>query len=409
MLTVTQTLRRTAVFAVSALAVLALAAPAFAACGSCESHCTKAVKTQDIVDTAAGAGQFNTLVAAVKAAGLVDALKGDGPFTVFAPTDEAFGRLPKGTLESLLKPENRGKLQAILTYHVVPGRVTAAQVVRLASAKTLNGQRVDVAATDKGVKVDNAKVVKTDIMATNGVIHVIDNVILPATDDVVATAVKAGSFNTLAAALKAAGLVDTLQGKGPFTVFAPTDEAFAKLPEGALDTLLKPENKGKLTAILTYHVVPGRVYADQVPEAGAAKTVGGPALNLKRSEAAVHVNDASVVKADIETANGVIHVIDTVLLPPQEQAKGDAPAHAQIVQAIAHGSRMFNDGHHQACAELYERTAMRLAGDGSSQLSHGMRQHLSRAVHESRRMESAGDRAWRMRYALDAALASLGR
>jgi uncharacterized surface protein with fasciclin (FAS1) repeats len=396
-------------FAVASAAFVLLFATSVQA-GSCSS--TKATASgcgtaKDIVDIAAGAGQFNTLVAAVKAAGLVDALKGDGPFTVFAPTDEAFGRLPKGTLESLLKPENRGTLQAILTYHVVPGRVTAAQVVKLTSAATLNGQRIDIAAGKKGVIVDNAKVVTTDILATNGVIHVIDNVILPATDDVVATAVKAGSFNTLAAALKAAGLIDTLQGKGPFTVFAPTDEAFAKLPEGTLETLLKPENKGQLTAILTYHVVPGRVYADQVPEAGAAKTVGGPALNLKRSETAVRVNDAAVVKADIETTNGVIHVIDSVLLPPQGQARAMEGAHHQIVQAIAHGSRMFNAGHHQACADLYEQTAMRLAN--SDELGHGMRQHLSRAVSESRRMDSAGDRAWRMRYALDAALASLTR
>jgi hypothetical protein len=144
-----------------------------------------------------------------------------------------------------------------------------------------------------------------------------------------------------------------------------------------------------------------------VPEAGAAKTVGGPALNLKRSETAVRVNDAAVVKADIETTNGVIHVIDSVLLPPQGQARAMEGAHHQIVQAIAHGSRMFNAGHHQACADLYEQTAMRLAN--SDELGHGMRQHLSRAVSESRRMDSAGDRAWRMRYALDAALASLTR
>jgi uncharacterized surface protein with fasciclin (FAS1) repeats len=348
-------------------------------------------------------------VAAVRAAGLVDALKGDGPLTVFAPTDEAFARLPKGTLEGLLKPENRPKLQAILTYHVLPERVTAAQVVRLRSAATLNGQRVDISSGKQGVKVDGAKVLKTDIAAANGVIHVIDAVILPATDDVVATAGKAGSFKTLAAALKAAGLVETLQGEGPFTVFAPTDEAFAKLPDGALESLLKPENREKLRAILTYHVVAGRVYADQVPKAGSSPTVGGPALHLRRSPDAVTVNDASVVKADIETANGVIHVIDTVLLPPDGDACAEPPARQHIVRAIHRGSRMFNAGHHQACAELYEETAMRLADDSSLGLSRGIRHHLSEAVRKSRHMERAGERAWALRHALDAALASLGR
>jgi transforming growth factor-beta-induced protein len=135
--------------------------------------------TQDIVDTAVGAGSFNTLVAAVKAADLVDTLKGEGPFTVFAPTDEAFGKLPAGTLEDLLKPENKGKLQAILTYHVVPGKVMAKDVVTLTEAKTVNGQSVAISVVSGEVMVDNAKVVQTDIDCTNGVIHVIDSVILP--------------------------------------------------------------------------------------------------------------------------------------------------------------------------------------------------------------------------------------
>ena len=125
------------------------------------------------------AGSFNTLVAAVKAAGLVDTLKGEGPFTVFAPTDEAFAKLPAGTVEDLLKPENKAKLQAILTYHVVPGKVLAADVVKLTSATTVQGQDVGIKVSDAGVSVDNALVVKTDIETSNGVIHVIDSVILP--------------------------------------------------------------------------------------------------------------------------------------------------------------------------------------------------------------------------------------
>jgi uncharacterized surface protein with fasciclin (FAS1) repeats len=132
---------------------------------------------KDIVDTAVSAGSFNTLVAAVKAAGLVETLKGEGPFTVFAPTDEAFAKLPEGTVEALL--EDKAKLTAILTYHVVPGKVLAADVMNLTSAKTVQGQEIDIKASSEGVMVDNAKVIKTDIETSNGVIHVIDTVILP--------------------------------------------------------------------------------------------------------------------------------------------------------------------------------------------------------------------------------------
>lgn len=133
---------------------------------------------KDIVDTAVKAGSFKTLAAALEAAGLVEALKGKGPFTVFAPTDEAFAKLPEGTVESLLKPENKDKLTAILTYHVVPGKVASEQVVKLKSAKTLQGGLINVDAKD-GVKVDKANVVKVDVECTNGVIHVIDSVLLP--------------------------------------------------------------------------------------------------------------------------------------------------------------------------------------------------------------------------------------
>jgi uncharacterized surface protein with fasciclin (FAS1) repeats len=139
---------------------------------------TSVASAADIVDTAV-AGKFNTLVAAVKAAGLVDTLKGPGPFTVFAPTDEAFAKLPAGTLDSLLKPENKAKLQSILTYHVVPGKVMSQDVVKLDSAKTVEGHSIAIKTVDGGVMVNNARVTKADIKASNGVIHVIDTVILP--------------------------------------------------------------------------------------------------------------------------------------------------------------------------------------------------------------------------------------
>jgi uncharacterized surface protein with fasciclin (FAS1) repeats len=158
---------------------LTIAALAFAATAMPLAHAgDKSAAPGDIVAVASGAGSFNTLVAAVKAAGLVETLQGTGPFTVFAPTDEAFAKLPKGTVEDLLKPENKEKLVAILTYHVVPGKVTAAQVKTM-KAKTVNGKELNLRVADGKVSVDNASVVKADVMAKNGVIHVIDHVVLP--------------------------------------------------------------------------------------------------------------------------------------------------------------------------------------------------------------------------------------
>ena len=158
--------------------VLAVAVSAqVALAGDCKY--SKAKHTPDIVDTAVAAGNFKTLAAALGAADLIETLKGKGPFTVFAPTDKAFAKLPKGTVEELLKPENKEKLTSILTYHVVPGRVMAADVVKLSEAKTVQGSKAKIRVTDGKVYVDEAQVTATDIKAGNGVIHVIDSVILP--------------------------------------------------------------------------------------------------------------------------------------------------------------------------------------------------------------------------------------
>lgn len=150
-----------------------------ATCGALAGAAWAAEDKMDIVDTAVSAGSFETLAAALTAADLVNTLKSEGPFTVFAPTDEAFAKLPAGTVESLLQPENIDQLTAILTYHVVPGAVSAEQVVTLTEAATVNGQSVAISVDGSSVSVDGANVIATDIMASNGVIHIIDSVILP--------------------------------------------------------------------------------------------------------------------------------------------------------------------------------------------------------------------------------------
>jgi uncharacterized surface protein with fasciclin (FAS1) repeats len=155
--------------------ILLLSVPALALAG----NYTHSKASKDIVETASSAGSFSTLVKALQAADLVETLKGSGPFTVFAPTDEAFANLPEGTVDDLLKPENKEKLQAVLTYHVVPGKVMAEDAVNLTSAKTVNGKDFKITKSGDDLMIDNAKVIKTDIIASNGIIHVIDQVIIP--------------------------------------------------------------------------------------------------------------------------------------------------------------------------------------------------------------------------------------
>jgi transforming growth factor-beta-induced protein len=397
---------------------------------------------KNIVETAIAAGDFNTLVAAVSAAGLAGTLSGPGPFTVFAPTDAAFAKLPAGTIEALLA-DPTGQLTDILLYHVVAGKVMAADVVGLSSAVSVSGRVLPIDTRD-GVKIAGAKVIVTDIECSNGVIHVIDTVMIPSTpkysisdtgvagfvtylyngllgrnpdidgldywaggldskawaaDDVVAgmlgsseaqakisgysddmfikylyngllgrnasasevsewktvldagvsrmnavrsftrstefilvssgygvtpfsknldtipvTAVKAGTFNTLVAAVTAAGLAETLSGPGPFTVFAPTDAAFAKLPAGTVEALLA-DPTGQLKDILLYHVVAGKVMASDVVGLTSATTVLGQNVPIEIKDGKVYVGGAMVVVTDIMASNGVIHVIDTVMLP----------------------------------------------------------------------------------------------
>lgn len=357
----------------------------------------------DIVDTAVAAGQFEALAAVLNAAGLVETLKGDGPFTVFAPTDAAFEKLPRGTVEALLKPENRDQLVAVLTYHVVPGRVTARQVARLDDATTVSGQRVAVTANHDGIFIDEAEVISADVRASNGIIHVIDEVLMPETANIPAVASEAGQFSTLLAAVNAAGLGEALMGDGPFTVFAPTDAAFAKLPGGTVETLLKPENREQLATILKFHVVPGRVYADIALAESPLETLAGDRVRVRRAGDRVLVNKAEVVAANVEAANGVIHVIDTVLLP--DAPMSDASP-AQIIQmAINRGVPLYNHGQHAACAAIYELAATAvLAMEG---VPASAQRSLRRALGEMPSLHSAAEQAWALRHGLDDAASAL--
>jgi transforming growth factor-beta-induced protein len=348
----------------------------------------------DIVDTAVGAGKFKTLAAALGAADLVDTLKGPGPFTVFAPTDEAFAKLPAGTVESLVKPENKAKLAAILTYHVVSGRVMAKEAMGLKGAVTVNGQRIDIKVDGSMVMIDGAKVVTADIQCDNGVIHVIDSVILPADKNIPETATAAKKFTTLLAAVKAAGLAEVLSGPGPFTVFAPTDEAFGKLPGGTVESLLKPENKQKLVDILKYHVVPTRVYSEGAVKAGTAKTLEGQSITISASSGGAKVNSSNLVATDVDASNGVIHIIDAVLMPP---AKG-ANARQVLQHTVAVGSQMFNAGDHAGCATLYKSTLNDLM---SADIHSSLKAHMTSVLHKAQSQSCVTEQSWTLRHGID--------
>jgi uncharacterized surface protein with fasciclin (FAS1) repeats len=348
---------RTLTSKIAAAGLAALLALSAAACSS-DTKDTAATSSDTaaaqpggvtIVTVASQDKDFSTLVSAVKAAALVDTLNGTGPYTVFAPNNEAFAALPAGTLDELLKPENKEKLASILKYHVVAGKVMAADLKDGQVIKTVEGGTLTVGIKgDKVTLTDESgatvNVVKTDIDAGNGVIHVIDGVLTPKADSSATSSDSASSdssssdssssasgtivdvasanpeFSTLVTAVKAADLATTLSGTGPFTVFAPTDEAFAKLPAATVDELVKPENKEKLASILKYHVVAGKVMAADLEDGQVITTVNGDTLTVGVAGGKVTLKDSSgntvtVVTADVPAGNGVIHAIDGVLMP----------------------------------------------------------------------------------------------
>ena len=315
-----------------------------------------ATEDQTIVEIAVADDRFDTLETAVIAAGLADTLAGDGPFTVFAPTDEAFAKVPKATLDALLADPD-GALRQVLLYHVVSGDISSFEAIaNTGEVDAVSGEPIRTSYVDGSLYLNaatqDAEVIIPDIVAKNGVIHVIDEVILPPsivsfdapqassgssasgdTSGSTIAQIASGSsdFDTLVTALSAAGLVDTLNGSGPFTVFAPTDAAFAKLPAGTVESLLADPG-GALTQVLLYHVVSGNISSfEAIANTGHVSTVQGEPLVTSTVDNKLFINaatqDAEVVTPDIQASNGVIHVIDEVILPP---SFGAAPSSAPV-------------------------------------------------------------------------------
>jgi transforming growth factor-beta-induced protein len=295
--------------------MLALVVAAMAAVGG-TAEAAPAAKRANIVQTAVAAGEFTTLAKLLKSAGLAGTLAGKGPFTVFAPTDAAFAKVPKATLNALAA--DKAKLRAVLLYHVASGKVLAKRVTTLSSVKTLNGQSLRIRTNGGMVRVGSAKLAQADVLATNGVIHVIDRVLIPKAAtapkrNLVGTAAAAGKFKTLISLLKQAGLVDALQAKGPFTVFAPTDAAFAKVPKATLAALGR--DRAKLRAVLLYHVARGKLNAAAVARRMQIMTLNGKSVRVRAAGGSVRVGGARVTAANVAATNGVVHAIDRVLIP----------------------------------------------------------------------------------------------
>jgi uncharacterized surface protein with fasciclin (FAS1) repeats len=382
----------------ASIALLATYAPAQAA-------------EKNIIDLASETSEFSTLVAALQAADLVDVVRG-GTFTVFAPTNEAFEKLPEGTVQNLLKPENKDELVNILTYHVIGGSgYELSELLERNTWSTAAKQDLAIAFKDGRVRVNDATLQTSDIRCENGTVHIIDSVLIPPTrepQNIVETAAAAGSFNTLLAAAKAADLVDALSGSGPFTVFAPTDAAFAKVPEKTLNNLLKPENKDQLVTLLKYHVVAGTVRAGDALNAGTAKTLNNATLPISYKNGELRAQWAKVLEVDIAAGNGIIHVIDSVLLPPGKKSAchtTDSSPIAVIAAAITQGVPMYNRGDAEGCAAVYMATSKALLDDCAVPKKAKMTLH--HALSSAANSHCVKTQAWALREGLDYTYAAL--
>lgn len=359
-----------------------------------------AAENETVVDIAVWSDVHTTLVTAVIEANLVDTLSGEGPFTIFAPVNDAFAKLPDGTVSMLLEPENIEMLQSILSYHVIPGNIMAWDLSQGLSATTVEWSDVTFTHTNKKWYINSAEIIATDLVAGNGVVHVIDSLIMPpmsnaelletiydlranlseimeervdmalmkyanmtenlsemnatimdnriivaidnqieeyadnteivdllsllkfeimanlSATNIVEVAIASDVHSTLVTAVVEAGLVDTLASDGPFTVFAPVDNAFAKLPDGTVESLLAQDSKADLTDILTYHVIPGAYMASDISDGLMLETVQGDWIEFTITDGVVYINGMpTLLQTDILTSNGIVHIIDDVLIP----------------------------------------------------------------------------------------------
>jgi uncharacterized surface protein with fasciclin (FAS1) repeats len=291
--------------------------------------------SENVAEVSSNFADLSTLATALAAANLTGTLSGKGPFTLFAPSNEAFAKLDKALLAALLDPKNIDKLTEVLTYHVAAGIVKSTDLTNAEQIKTVEGEKVTVSITNGNIDINNAQVIIPDIAATNGVVHIIDAVLIPpgfappSYKNIVELAAATADLSTLVDALKAANLTAVLSTKGPFTVFAPTNEAFAKLDKALLAKLLEPENVATLTDLLTYHVVAAELTSMELKNDRNIKTLEGMMVKVTADGSHIKINDAQVITPNVIATNGIVQVIDAVLIPP-----GFAPPPSHAIDQV---------------------------------------------------------------------------
>jgi len=356
---------------------------------------------------------FSTLLRLVESLDLDEALLSfDGQFTLFAPTDAAFQALPDGVFMELARPANAELLKAILLDHVVKGQVPASKAVRLNSATTLQGSKLSFQVDASGLKVANAKVLATDLEFAGGVVHAVDAVILLSERTAglpVAAANPLADCSTVLALVEKAGLAEVLAGKGRYTLFAPTDAAFAALPAEVLEALALPENVDALRAVLLHHVVDGAVtgytalqLATPFGEAGAKLApLSGPSLKVVAGSEGITIDGAKVLSADLLVDNAVVHVVSQVLVPSDLKLELSAadPVIAALDASVSRGVESFNAGQYAVCAEGY-RTALEAILFYRQLDDAALTARVQRALDQAAR-EAPQAASWTMRRAID--------
>jgi transforming growth factor-beta-induced protein len=355
----------------------------------------------DLVSVAERAG-LTTLLQLAAAADLE--LPPGQRYTIFAPTNDAFAAIPENDLVALLAPEARGTLRSILTFHATPGELTLSELLDRRSVRTLNGQRLDIGGAG-GLTIGEAGVVAVDVPFDGGVIHVVDAVLMPELRSIGELASDTPDLSTLAAAVRAAGVADLLgPDNGPWTVFAPVNAAFESLPAGALDELLLPRNRSRLAEVLGVHVVPGRLAASDLLATSRTQTLAGTSIGFGLEEGRLTVEGATIIASDIDAANGVVHLIDSVLLPedtPTDTGSELAELARLYETAVNRGAPLFNSGNPEACAAIYEVAVQAMIGLAPETLGRAAVDRLRAALAEASRDRSWTDKAWTLRRGLD--------
>lgn len=374
-------------------------------------------ETGDDLGAVAKAAGLNKLLALVQAAEL--ALP-ESPVTILAPTDAAFDALPEETVAALLKPEGRDTLRTILQHHVVLGATSSGDVLNRRALTSAIGQQLAV--DDLAQTIGGAGIVATDVPFAGGVVHVIDAVLMPETRSITKLAVDTDELKTLVTAVQAAGLTNQFGGdSGPWTVFAPVNSAFAKLPEATLKSLLERSNRRALTDILGLHVVPGRIAARDLLAKKKLTTLMGEPIAVALVDRKLQVGGATVTTADIQASNGVVHLIDGVITEPlggKRAARGDLePRRARNVDAAAaamriyevainRGAGLWNDGNRDGCAAVYEVAISAMIGLGRDRLPQAVVDALVDGLDRGEPQEAV-EAAWTYRAALDSAYRQL--